>query len=138
MATNFWLIVLGTSIWMGLDSSMYKARYGVGPRGEGPALWVFSGIALWIIAFPMYLTYRRQPPEQWLGKLRGKKRENVERAIALKSADLPASSSEPGDRPKTSSGWHKDPRNDALLRYWDGQSWTEHTSPAIPPPSDPK
>ena len=27
------------------------------------------------------------------------------------------------------AGWHPDPHGQARLRYWDGSSWTEHTSP---------
>ncbi len=28
--------------------------------------------------------------------------------------------------------WYPDPKDPALLRYWDGATWTEHTSPAQP------
>lgn len=27
------------------------------------------------------------------------------------------------------AGWHPDPQNPNLLRYWDGQQWTGHTQP---------
>lgn len=28
------------------------------------------------------------------------------------------------------AGWHQDPRQPGQLRWWDGQTWTEHTQPA--------
>lgn len=31
--------------------------------------------------------------------------------------------------PNPSADWYPDPRNPALLRYWDGRQWTAHTSP---------
>jgi hypothetical protein len=37
--------------------------------------------------------------------------------------------------PAAPSGWYADNRDPALLRWWDGQQWTEHTAPALPPPS---
>ena len=30
-------------------------------------------------------------------------------------------------------GWHPDPANPSLVRYWDGARWTEHTQPAAGP-----
>lgn len=38
------------------------------------------------------------------------------------------------DAPPTPAGWYDDPSNPALLKYWDGLSWTEHTSPKIAAP----
>lgn len=32
------------------------------------------------------------------------------------------------------AGWYPDHTDSALLRYWDGTAWTEHTSAAAPPP----
>src|SRR3954452_1806480 len=29
-----------------------------------------------------------------------------------------------------SAGWYADPQNNSVQRYWDGETWTEHTSPA--------
>jgi hypothetical protein len=36
--------------------------------------------------------------------------------------------------PMPPAGWCPDPGNSAQLRYWDGSSWTEHTSPVLAPP----
>ena len=30
----------------------------------------------------------------------------------------------------TPANWYPDPTDPALLRYWDGETWTEHTAPA--------
>ena len=32
----------------------------------------------------------------------------------------------------TPAGWHPDPEDPSQLRYWDGNAWTEHRSPAGP------
>lgn len=32
--------------------------------------------------------------------------------------------------PVIPAGWLADPTNSALMRYWDGNAWTEHTAPA--------
>lgn len=34
-------------------------------------------------------------------------------------------------------GWHPDPHHPGYLRYWDGNRWTEHTSPIPMPPTQP-
>lgn len=36
-------------------------------------------------------------------------------------------------KPTIAAGWLTDPQNPAMLRYWDGQAWTEHTAPGAPP-----
>ncbi|MCE0486586.1 RDD family protein [Ornithinimicrobium sediminis] len=33
-------------------------------------------------------------------------------------------------------GWYDDPQDNALLRYWDGVQWTQHTSPRVRPDLD--
>lgn len=37
--------------------------------------------------------------------------------------------------PLPGPGWHADPHQPGLLRYWDGQAWTSHTSPVPPAPA---
>jgi hypothetical protein len=32
------------------------------------------------------------------------------------------------------AGWYTDPGNDAMIRYWDGHSWTEHSQPQTQAP----
>ncbi len=32
--------------------------------------------------------------------------------------------------PGTPAQWHKDPFDESVMRYWDGDRWTDHTAPA--------
>jgi len=32
------------------------------------------------------------------------------------------------------AGWHQDPNDPTLLRWWNGAKWTEHSSPKVAPP----
>ena len=34
------------------------------------------------------------------------------------------------------SGWYDDPQNPENLRYWDGVTWTAHTTPKKSPTAD--
>jgi hypothetical protein len=54
------LIVLGSAIWMGVDSAQlgYDKRDIRGIAAMGPVGWFFCGWLLWIIAFPLYLVKR--------------------------------------------------------------------------------
>jgi hypothetical protein len=55
------LVVLGTTIWVGIDSSnlgMNRGRGGGGFLDMGTAGWVFACLLLWIISFPCYLAVR--------------------------------------------------------------------------------
>lgn len=38
----------------------------------------------------------------------------------------------PPPPPGIPANWYPDPNNDTLLRYFDGQTWTEHTAPKPP------
>lgn len=40
------------------------------------------------------------------------------------------------DHDLPSAGWHPDPTNDGQLRYWNGQSWTNHVHPMQPSSPD--
>lgn len=40
------------------------------------------------------------------------------------------------DHDLPSAGWHPDPTNDGQLRYWNGQSWTDHVHPLQPSSPD--
>jgi hypothetical protein len=39
----------------------------------------------------------------------------------------------PSPRHVAAPGWHPDPTGVPLLRYFDGQQWTDHTAPQPPP-----
>ncbi|MDZ7929175.1 DUF2510 domain-containing protein [Rhodococcus sp. NPDC076796] len=38
--------------------------------------------------------------------------------------------------PTPPPGWHPDPSEPGLIRYWDGTQWTEHTQPAAGPTAE--
>ena len=54
------LVVIGTSIWMFVDSNRmgYDPKQVGGFAGMSPVGWLFAGIFIWIIAFPLYLVKR--------------------------------------------------------------------------------
>ncbi|MEI6704411.1 MAG: hypothetical protein WCL71_12900 [Deltaproteobacteria bacterium] len=54
------LVVVGTSIWVLVDSTAIGARKGLlkGVCDMGPGGWFISSLALWIVGFPMYLSNR--------------------------------------------------------------------------------
>lgn len=58
-----WLIVIGSSIWVGYDSNLNKIPtdnkkpYSI---GNGAIAWAFVCILLWIVAFPYYIYKRAQ------------------------------------------------------------------------------
>jgi hypothetical protein len=51
------LVVVGTTIWVGVDASKRDWR-----GGSGTATWVIGCILLWIVVFPMYLVKRGGAP----------------------------------------------------------------------------
>jgi hypothetical protein len=53
------LVVVATTIWVGVDASKRDWR-----GGSGTATWVIGCILLWIVAFPMYLVKRGSAPLQ--------------------------------------------------------------------------
>lgn len=44
-------------------------------------------------------------------------------------SDMPA--------PTAPAGWYPHPTMTATQAYWDGQAWTEHIAPAVPPTDSP-
>ncbi len=58
----FLLIILGTSVWMAFDAHQigYDKK---GVKGMGPVGWLFAGLLLWIITFPLYLVSRSKLKE---------------------------------------------------------------------------
>lgn len=61
MGEFIWLIVIGSSIWVGFDASSIGVKKGLikgfGDIG-GPVMWFIACILLWIVAFPLYLAKR--------------------------------------------------------------------------------
>ena len=65
MSTLFICIVIGTSLWMAFDAHQigYDKKDVKGMAGMGPLGWLFAGLLLWIIAFPLYLASRSKLKE---------------------------------------------------------------------------
>lgn len=62
MGTVILGIVIGTSLWMAFDAHQigYDKSRVKGMAGMGPAGWLFAGLLLWIVAFPLYVAKRGQ------------------------------------------------------------------------------
>lgn len=56
----FWIVVIGTSIWVWVDARSIGARKGLvkGIADMGPFSWFLCCLFLWLIAFPIYLAKR--------------------------------------------------------------------------------
>jgi hypothetical protein len=103
------LVVIGTTIWVGIDAGnlgMHQGRQGGGFLDMGPAGWVFACLLLWIISFPCYLAARtRYKNTQMPATAYG---------VPLASAPSWGPHSPPPPPPVTSPDgrW-----------WWDGQQW---------------
>lgn len=55
------LAVVGTSIWVLIDATSIKAQKGLikGVFDMGPGGWFISCLLLWVVAFPCYLSIRK-------------------------------------------------------------------------------
>ena len=55
-----WLIVIGTSIWVLIDTKTLGVRKGVikGFFNMGPLGWFLGSLHLWIVVFPAYIAKR--------------------------------------------------------------------------------
>lgn len=53
-------VIVGTSIWVGIDAKAIGARKGLvnGFLDMGPLGWALVCLLLWIVGFPLYLAYR--------------------------------------------------------------------------------
>lgn len=94
------LIVVGTSIWVALDAG--QRDWSQSPVAKGALGWFLLTLLLWIIFFPVYLSYRGQAPRK--------------RGSAPPVSPAPA-------------GWYPSASDPAQQRYWNGQQWTEHFWP---------
>ncbi len=97
------LVVVGTSIWVAFDAPQHGESW----------TWGLGCLALWIIAFPWYLS------------VRSRARANL---IAHSRPSGEGQSARPEASPTPPPGWYRDPRGEAAKRYWDGQGWTDSVS----------
>lgn len=161
----FWLIVVGTSIWAGIDSARLGARRGLVPGfwNLGPAGWFFGCLLLWIVGFPGYLFNRGRIKEaaeraasgsgysfydpaapngvgqqawnpgwqpQWHPPPQAQQHPPLSTA-GWTAPGYPTPAMQPAPQPRSTpnAGWYLDGNNDALLRWWDGEGWTEMRKP---------
>jgi len=54
------LVMLGTTIWVGVDAAARDLSRSSFARST--AMWVFGCLALWIVVFPIYLVQRSKVP----------------------------------------------------------------------------
>jgi hypothetical protein len=108
------VIVIVTTVWVGIDASGRDYATNSGPSSTGG--WLAGCLLLWIIFFPWYLVARS-------------------RAIRAHHEELLASQTSNGASPAGAQAvpaavadWYPDPRGEARLRYWDGRTWTDHTA----------
>ena len=144
-----WAIVIGTSIWVGVDAAQIGARRGLtsGLLDMGPLGWFLLTILLWIVGFPAYLLMRdrikaaaqaspRPPglqpyappdprtaaPNQW-----------PPTTPPYAPPPVGPPTPHPGAAPiPAPAGWHIDPHDPTVLRWWDGVGWSEHVKPRDP------
>jgi Protein of unknown function (DUF2510) len=110
MAVAVLIIVLVTTVWVGIDASArdWSKVEGAGPHSTGG--WIAFCLLLWIGAFPRYLWLRTRAPNR----------------SELTAAE--GRTSVKGEAPAAGAGWYQDPTGSTRLRWWDGSRWTEHTA----------
>jgi hypothetical protein len=59
----------------------------------------------------------------------------VQRLLAQRDTEEATSAS---PAPVVPAGWYPDPQKSTIRRYWNGNSWTEHTAPADQVPTTPR
>jgi len=101
------IIVLVTTVWVGIDASArdWSQVKGAGPHSTGG--WIAFCLLVWIGAFPRYLWLRGRAPK-------------VSEIAAAEGGALTNGEGPIGE------GWYQDPTGSARLRWWDGSRWTEH------------
>ena len=53
-----WFMILGTSLWIAVDSSKIQLRRYRSGISYGPVVLFFGSLLVWIVAFPWYLSMR--------------------------------------------------------------------------------
>ena len=103
MAELIVLVVVGTSIWVFFDA----------PAQGLSRTWALGCLALWIVAFPWYLSER--------GKTQ------------LATRGLPERPT-PASAPSATTGWFTDPRDPTRERWREGGVWTRDIRDKAPAP----
>jgi hypothetical protein len=56
------LVILATTLWLGIDASQRDWTGSSLARNAG--VWVFGSLAMWIVIFPLYLVMRARVPRK--------------------------------------------------------------------------
>jgi hypothetical protein len=59
------VVVVGSSIWMGIDAS--GRDFSANRFADASWKWVVGGLGLWVVAFPVYLVHRNRAPRKGTG-----------------------------------------------------------------------
>jgi hypothetical protein len=117
----YWVLVIGTTIWVAFDSSSLGATKGTvrGLADMGPVGWSISCLACWIVAFPLYFVTRPK-------------------LIAAKAAREGQNDQQVGaPTGPQGPGWQSDPTLRHQFRYWNGSAWTAQVTTNGVPSTDP-
>jgi hypothetical protein len=146
------LLVVGSSLWMVIDSSNLGAHRSRVPgiASTHPIGWFLAGLLVWIVVFPTYLITRPKmlaasggqqggrmpvaPATPGSGPVWGGPVAASAAVPAGWSATPPVSPTPP--LPTIEAGWHRDPSGRHEVRWWDGQRWTEHVATQGQPSTD--
>jgi len=113
------LVVIGTSIWVAVDTSRLGVKRGCLGGGfvdMGPVGWFFAVLLIWIIGFPIYLVTRPK-----YAALR-----SVEAPVSVAHTAVPVAPMQPVGPPP---GWYPDPMAPGSHRWWDGYRWGPSSAP---------
>ena len=86
MYSLLWVIVIGTSIWVGFDSHTLLSQIPKDKRkvlssgATSPFVWVLGCFLLWIIAFPWYLSAR----SKYINYLKGTSSQSIPVSVTVR------------------------------------------------------
>lgn len=119
MGTIVLLLVLATTVWVGIDASnlgVQRGRLGGGSLDMSVASWVVCCLFLWIIAFPCYLAARGRYVEMRAGGL---------------GYGAPGGPAQTWGMPPV--GYHQQPQHGAPATGWGAPSFSTGPARSAPP-----
>lgn len=136
----FYLVVIGSAIWIAIDASRLGAKRGAlggGMLDMGPAGWFFATLLLWIVALPCYLTTRPKLVRRNSGlAMQPQFATGTQPGLPMPAGgygyrpaapmtgfvpDFPAPPAQQASGPI--AGWYPSP-DGAGMTWWDGAKWT--------------
>ena len=123
VAGIFYLIALGTTIWVIADTASLGVKRGClggGFADMGRLGWALCMLLIWIVALPLYLATR----PKYVARKRAPD-SGGEQALHAGSPVLPPPPAGPPP------AWYPDPHNPGNMRWWDGTAWgTDGSTPS--------